>query len=250
MIVANSFTPTGRILATFTVTDTSLTATGATICGNYGDEKRKACRYQRFDGQSIDDDWDDDEDDDYIRWDIVGQPGSWTVSYPIGFDPISREECLTAAWNENPDFFASIDVMNDAGVVLGTGEFPYTVKCTGLEGGATGPDRTRVYAGKATKSQAFTFVALDSTKILKSYRVCQYSSSTGRYTKCDRERLLAKNRYKDGWAVTYNLTYPALGSSRCAYVGRKWPQEGLRIEYYDGSLKKRLTLFRGTRLDC
>lgn len=258
-IVADTSTPTGRILATFTINDPTLTATGATICRNYGDEKRQGCRYQRFDRamtSSDDDYWDDeesweyDDDDPYVRWDIVGQPGAWTVSYPIGFDTISREECLTAAWQEAPDFSASIEVLNDAGVVLATSALPYEVVCTGIEGGSTGPEETRVYAGSSVKSKAFTFVVVDTKHVLGSYRICEYSSITGRYSNCDREKLTSRHRTKQGWGLSYNLNYGGVGASLCSYIDRKWPQEGLRVEFYDAGMKKKLALFRGTRLTC
>lgn len=253
-VVTSSDTSTGRILATFQISDTSLTATGATICRSSGDTTRQGCRYQRFDGQDVSDEYDDYEDDwyddEYTRWGIVGQPGSWTVSYPIGFDGISRVECLNAAWKDTP-FAASIEVMNDAGVVIGTGSWTYSVVCTGIEGNAVGPERTRVYAGRSTKSKPFTFLVLDTKRVLSSYRICRYDSVSGRYSGCDRERLTARNRTKDGnWALSYTITWNPLGSSACSYVGRKWPQAGFRVEFYDRSLSKRLTLFRGTRLDC
>lgn len=250
-IVTSTDTSTGRILATFTIVDSSATATGAKICRSYADNGQQGCRYQRFDGQTLDDEYDDwYDDDEYTRWDIVGAPGSWTVSYPIGFDEISREECLAAAWQDAP-FAAAIQVMNDAGVVLATSGWTYAVACTGIEGNSLGPARSRVYAGKSTRSKPFRFLALDTRRVLKSYRVCHYDSIAGRYRDCDRERLTAEDRTKDGnWFLSYNLTWRAMGSSLCNYIGRKWPQAGIRVQFYDGNLDKRLTLYRGTRLDC
>ena len=255
-ITASSLTPTGRILATFAISDASKTATGATICKNWGKEKKQGCRYQRFDGKAVEsdeyweDDWDDDYDDEYTRWDIVGSPGQWTISYPIGFDYISREQCLTAAWNKNPDFFANIDVMNDAGVVLATNSFKYTVKCTGVEGGATSAEETRVYANKSVKSKGFNFFVVDQKRILKSYRICNYNWYSGKYYACDREKLTKKNRSDEGWLLSYSLTFPAYGSSTCSYIDRKWPSAGFRVEFYDSSLDKVLTLHKYTRLNC
>ena len=255
-VVTDTDSSTGRIVATFTVTDPTLTATGARICRSYGDTKRQGCRYQRFDGQTVTDEFDEygDEyyydEDEYTRWDVVGQPGSWTVSYPIGFDEITREQCLDAAWEDAP-FAADMQVMNDAGVVLATGAWTYAVVCTGIEGAVAGPDRTRVYAGRSTTSKPFTFWALDTRRELASYRICRYFSGTGTYSGCDRERLTARNRTDDGtWVVSYRLTWRPLGSAACAYVGRKWPQAGVRVQFYDRDLKQRLSLFRGTRVDC
>ncbi len=254
-ITTSTDSSTGRVVATFVVTDSSRTATGATICRGYEDTKGQGCRYQRFDGQPVGDGYDDyyddydDYDDEYTRWDVVGTPGAWTVSYPIGFDAITREECLAATWRDAP-FSATMSVMNDAGVVLATTEWVYQVRCTGIEGASAGPERTRVYAGRSTKSKPFTFVVLDTEHLLKSYRICRYDSVSGRYAGCDREVLRARNRTDDGWVVSYHLTWGPMGSSACAFVGRKWPQAGFRVQYYDRGLDRRLTLFRGTRLDC
>ncbi len=256
-IRTSSLTPTGRILATFTITDTSKTATGATICRNWGEEKKQGCRYQRFDGKEVesdeywdDEDWDTDYDDEYSRWDIVGSPGQLTISYPIGFDYISREQCLTAAWNKDPDFFVNIEVLNDAGVVLATNSFNYEVNCTGVEGGATSPEETRVYSNKSVKSKGFNFYVVDQKKVLKSYRICNYNWYSGKYYDCDREKLTQKNRSDEGWLLSYTKTFPAYGSSLCNYIGRKWPDAGFRVEFYNSSLKKVITLYKYTRLDC
>lgn len=251
-ITADTTRATGRILATFTIQDTSRTATGAKICRTIGSETGQACRYQRFDGTLVDDDdyWDYDDDDDYTRWDIVGEPGSWTVSYPIGFDRISREECLTAAWSDDSGFAATIDVMNDAGVVLGTGLWDYSVNCTGIAGGSTGPDRTRVSASRSTTSEPFNFLVQDSKHRLASYRICRYRPVVGGYNACDREDLTSRNRTKDGWGVSYRLTFNAMGSSACAYIDRKWPDAGFRVDFYDRAGVKRVTLYRYTELRC
>ena len=252
-VVTDTDSSTGRIVATFTITDPTLTATGATICRSWGDEARQGCRYQRFDGQSVVDEWDDEyvDDDEYTRWDIVGQPGSWTVSYPIGFDGITREQCLTAAWDD-PVFTASMQVQNDAGVVIGTGSFAYDVVCTGIEGSSSGPARSKVSASRSVKSKPFAFVVLDTRRVLASYRICQYDSIGGRYYDCDMERLTARNRLRDGtgWGLSYTITWRAMGSQLCDYIDRKWPQAGLRVQYFDRSGDRVLTLFRGTRLDC
>jgi hypothetical protein len=256
-ITTSSLNPTGRILATFTITDTSKTATGATICRNWGNEKKQGCRYQRFDGKEVgsdegldDEDWDTDDDDEYSRWDILGSPGQWTISYPIGFDYISREQCLTAAWNKDPDFFANIEVLNDAGVLLATNSFNYVVNCTGVEGGATSPQETRVYSNKSVKSKSFSFFVVDRKRVLKSYRICNYNWYSGKYYACDREKLTQKTRDDEGWILSYSLTFPAYGSTTCAYIGRKWPDAGFRVEFYDSSLDKVITLYKYTRLDC
>lgn len=256
-ITTSSLTPTGRILATFTITDASKTATGATICRNWGEEKRQGCRYQRFDGKVVegddywdDEDWETDLDDDYNRWDIVGSPGQWTVSYPIGFDYISREQCLTAAWNKNPNFFANIDVLNDAGVVLATNSFNYSVTCTGVEGGATSPEETRVYSNKSAKSKGFNFYVVDQKRLLKSYRICNYNWYSGKYYACDLEKLTQSNRKDNSWILSYTLTFPAYGSATCSYINRKWPDAGFRVEFYDASFDKIVTLYKYTRLDC
>lgn len=260
-VVTSSDTSTGRIVATFVVSDTSLTATGATICRTHGNVTRQGCHYERFDGLAVSDDLDDDyyvdheddydEFDEYTRWDIGGQPGEWTVSYPIGFDEIPREDCLRAAWQKKP-FSADIEVMNDAGVVLATGSWTYQVVCTGIEGASTGPERTRVYAGRSSTSRSFTFLVLDSKRILSSYRVCRYSSVDGhRYLGCDREMLTASHRTKNGnWLLSYTLSWRPMGPGLCSVIGRKWPQEGVRIEFYDRNLRKQLSLYRATRLDC
>ena len=253
-ITASTLEPTGRILANFTVTDPTMTATGATICRAFGESRRQGCRYQRFDGVVVEsDDWYDDladEDDEYTRWDVIGQPGSWTVSYPIGFEEMSDQECLAAALLDKP-FEASIEVMNDAGAILATGSFSYEVTCTGIAGGSTGPDRTRVYASRSARSQPFTFLAVDTKRILSAYRICQYSSITERYSNCDYEQLTTKHRTKDGnWYLSYYLNWGPLGSSSCGYVGRKWPQAGFRVQWYDRSMKQQLSLFRGTNTDC
>ena len=44
-VVTDTDSATGRIVATFTITDPTLTATGATICRGWGDEPRQGCRY-------------------------------------------------------------------------------------------------------------------------------------------------------------------------------------------------------------
>lgn len=252
-VVTDTDSATGRIVATFTITDPTLTATGATICRSYGDEPRQGCRYQRFDGKPAADEWDDEyvDDDEYRRWDVVGQPGSWTVSYPIGFDGITREECLTAAWDD-PAFTAAMQVQNDAGVVIGTGSFTYDVVCTGIEGNSAGPARTRVSATRSVRSRPFGFLVLDARKVLASYRICQYDSVLGRYFNCDMERLTARQRTDDGknWGISYTITWQAMGSAACDYIDRKWPQAGFRVQYFDRSGDRVLTLFRGTRLDC
>jgi hypothetical protein len=203
-------------------------------------------------GQSVADEYSDEyyEDDEYTRWDVVGQPGSWTVSYPIGFDAITREQCLDAAWKDAP-FAADMQLMNDAGVVLATSTWTYAVACTGIEGGSAGPDRTRVYAGRSTKSKPFTFLVLDTTRELASYRICRYDSISGRYRGCDMERLMSRNRTDDGnWFINYHLTWGPVGSSACSYFDRKWPQAGFRVQFYDRDMDMRLSLVRGTRLNC
>lgn len=252
-VVTDTDSTTGRIVATFTITDPTLTATGATICRNWGDEVRQGCRYQRFDGQPVVDEWDDEyvDDDEYARWDIVGQPGSWTVSYPIGFDGITREQCLTAAWDD-PTFTASMQVQNDAGVVIGAGSFAYDVVCTGIEGNSAGPARSRVSATRSVRSKPFAFVVLDTRRVLASFRICQYDSIGGRYYDCDMERLAPKDRLEDGtgWGLTYTITWRPMGAQLCDYIDRKWPQAGLRVQYFDRAGERVLTLFRGTRLDC
>lgn len=257
-IVTSTDSSTGRVVATFAISDPTLTATGATICRSYGEFTRRGCRYQRFDGQAVDDsadwydEWDEpsyDDDDEYVRWDIVGQPGNWTVSYPVGFDGISREECLTAAWKKAP-FLTQIQVMNDAGAILGTGEWSTQVTCTGIEGNATGPASTRVSAGRSTQSKPFTFLALDAKRVLTSYRICRYSSITGRYSACDLERLTAKDRSGANWFLSYTVSWRPLGSTVCQYYGRKWLQSGLRVQFYDRAMSQRLSLFWGTKVDC
>jgi len=252
-IAASSLEPTGRITALFAVNDSSLTASGATICKQWGTKKRQGCDYRRFDGQLVEsDDWDDDwyDDDEYTQWIITGTPGQWNISYPIGFEEISREECLYSAWQKDPKFSATIEVLNDAGTILSSGSFNYEVSCTGIEGGSVGPEKTRVYAGKSTKSKPFDFFVVDAKHMLKSYRVCNYSSITGKYFSCDRESLTKRQKSDDGWVLSYTLTWNSLGSATCNYIGKKWPQSGFRIELYDAQMDKVLSLFRGTRLDC
>ena len=257
-VVTGTDEPTGRILATFVIDDASRTATGATICRTLGDSKRTGCRYERFDGQVSETDpyddydtaFDSDFEDEYTRWDIVGEPGHWTNSYPIGFDGITREQCLTAAWEPKADFSAVIQVKNDAGVELAHGSWDYSVLCTGIEGGSTGPERTHVSASHTTQSKPFRFYVVDTRHVLDSYRICVYWSLTGKYSKCDYERLTQADRTDSGWTVGYHLTIPAQGSYGCAYVGRKWPQNGFRLQFYDSSMDQQLSLFRGTRLDC
>jgi len=247
--------PTGRVVATFEITDASLTATGARICRILPEGTKRGCRYQRFDLVELDDDdWDDDWDDiepEYADWTITGAPGSWTVGYPIGYEDIPPEECLVSYFNKNP-FKASIEVMNDAGTVLASGNQNYRVACTGIAGNSTGPDRTRVYSGKSSKSQGLAFLVLDTKFTLDSYRACQYNSISGRYYACERKELKRSGKQKRdyGWVLSYNLTWRPMGSSLCSYIARKWPQAGVRVEFYDARMRKELTLFRGTRLTC
>lgn len=250
-IVTDTDSSTGRIVATFAVTDPTLTATGAKICRGYGDEPREGCRYERFDALGEDgDDFDYDGVNEYTRWDVVGQPGAWTVGYPVGFDGISREECLAAAWQDE-QFSADMQVLNDAGAVLSTSRWTYEVECQGIEGNAVGPDRTRVYSGRSTRSKPFTFLVLDTTRQLASYRICRYDSISGKYRGCDMERLTAADRADDGnWVLSYHLTWQPVGSSTCSYIGRKWPQAGFRVQFYDRGMDMRVSLFRGTRVDC
>jgi len=254
-VTASTEEPTGRIVATFVITDPTLTATGGTICRDYGDSSDVGCRYQRFDGQDVSDSWDDDDyyfddDDEYVRWDITGAPGSWTVSYPIGYDDISRDECVAAEWDEDARFAVTLDVQNDAGTIIGTGSWDYRVNCTGIVGGSLGPEKTRVYASRGTQSKSFDFLVIDKDRVLDSYRVCNYNAITGRYFGCDREDLKKRDRTEDGWAVSYNITWNAVGSATCRYIDRQWPQAGLRVQFYDDNLKKKLQLFRGTQLRC
>ena len=248
-ITTSTDTTTGRVLATFVISDTSLTATGATICKAYDDKKQLGCVYRRFDTPSMDEWGDPEEYDPYTSWDVVGGPGNWTVSYPIGFDGISREECLAAGWRHTP-FYASIDVQNDAGVVLATGSWKYSVECTGIEGGVTWPRKTRVYAGHATRSKFWKYYVLDTRHVLKTYRICRFNYFRDRYGSCDYEKLTARHRTDTGWIISYALTYGAMGSSTCAWIGRKWPDAGFRLELYSGNLNKRLTMWGTTKLDC
>lgn len=249
-IVATTYSATGRKVVTFDITDSSLTATGATICIRLGNGDRQGCRYQRFDGQAVDDD-EYGSDDEYTRWNIIGVPGRWTIGYPVGFDAMSREQCIdTLDSPKGARYAAIIEVMNDAGTVLSTGSWAYEVTCTGLLGGATGPKRTRVFASRSTTSKPFEFSVLDTRHLLESYRICNYSSITGRYFGCDREQLTKRHRTDFGWYLNYSMTYPAMGSGACQYIGRQWPQSGIRIQFYDGSYDKRVTVFWGTRLDC
>jgi len=253
-ITASTQRPTGRIVATFTISDPTLTATGATICRSFGEKTEVGCRYQRFDGQDVSDSWDDDvyydDDDEYVGWTIDGQPGSWIVSYPIGFEEISREECVAATWGEDGPFSAAIDVQNDAGTLIGAAQWDYQVNCTGIVGGALGPEKTRVFAGRGTESKSFDFLVVDKERILDSYRICNYNAISGRYFGCDREDLKKRDRTDDGWAVSYSITWNAVGSATCRYIDRQWPQAGLRVQFYDDDLRKQLQIFKGTQLRC
>lgn len=248
-VTTSSDTSTGRVVATFVVADTSLTATGATICRSYGDKKRFGCTYQRFDAPAVDEYGDPVEYDAYTSWDIVGGPGSWTVSYPIGFDGISREECLAAGWQKDP-FYATIEVQNDASIVLATGSWTYTVNCTGIEGAVTWPRKTRVYAGRSTTSKPWTYFILDTRHVLNTYRICRFNAYLDRYGSCDYEDLTSRERTDTGWTISYRLTFTALGSSTCAWVGRQWPDAGFRLQVFSGNLDKRLTMYGTTKLDC
>jgi hypothetical protein len=260
-LVATVGKPTGRVLTTFTITDSSLTATGARICRILPQGTKRGCRYQRFDQLPLPDDdddfWDDDDWDNidpaYSDWAITGDPGEWTIGYPIGFDDISREECLVSHFNKNP-FKAQIEVMNDAGTVLGTATQDYRVTCTGIAGHASSPDRTRVFSNKGAKSASMGFLVLDTKYTLDSYRVCQYSGIGGRYFNCDRQVLkrsgAGSNKKDFGWFLSYSITYQPMGSTLCSYISRRWPQSGMRIEFYDKRLRKELTLFTATRLNC
>lgn len=260
-LVATVDQPTGRVLTTFTIADTSLTATGARICRILPQGTKRGCRYQRFDQVSLADDdddfWDDDDWDDidpaYRDWTITGAPGEWTIGYPVGYEDIPREECLQAHFNKNP-FKAHIEVLNNAGTVLATASQDYRVTCTGIAGTASSPDRTRVFSNRATKSGSMNFLVLDTKHTLDSYRVCQYDGIGGRYFKCDREVLKRtgnrKNKQDFGWFLSYNINYKPMGSALCSTISRRWPQSGLRIEFYDKRLRKELTLFTATRLTC
>jgi hypothetical protein len=253
--------PTGRVVINFIIADASSTATGARICRILPEGTKRGCRYQRFDQVDIEDDdddyWDDDDDfwDDidpeYRDWTITGAPGNWTVGFPIGYEDISREECLLSHFNKNP-FKAQIEVMNDAGTVLATTSRNYRVACTGVAGNASSPDRTRVYSGRSTKSKGMGFIVLDTKYTLDSYRVCQYSGVSGRYFNCERKVLKRSGKDKTdfGWFLTYNITYQPMGTALCSYIARKWPQSGIRVEFYDKKLRKELTLFTATRLTC
>ena len=126
-----------------------------------------------------------------------------------------------AAWQDET-FAADIEVMNDAGVALAVGAWTYRVVCAGNEGNSAGPERTRLSASRSTRSKVITFLVLGTKRVLTSYRICRYDSVSGRYRGCDRERLTARNRTKDGF----------------------------RVQFYDRDLKQRLSLFRGTRPDC
>lgn len=248
-VTTSSSTSTGRVVATFVITDTSLTATGATICRSYDDKKQQGCVYQRFDAPAVDEYGDPVEYDEYTSWDVGGGPGSWTVSYPIGFDGISREECLAAGWRKTP-FYASIEVLNDDSVVLATGSWKYSVNCTGIEGAVNWPRKTMVYAGRSSRSKPWIYYVLDTRHVLNTYRICRYNSFLDRYDSCDYEDLTTRERTDTGWTVSYSLTFGAMGSSTCAWVGRKWPDAGFRLELYSGDLDKRLTMYGTTKMDC
>jgi hypothetical protein len=263
-VTAGTDRPSGRVTTNFAITDTSLTATGAKICRGYSKEKNLGCRYLRLDGVDLsnttdDDYWDDDEDDywadydptdPYQRWDITGTPGSWNIAYPIGFEDITREECLHAAWDKSSKFEATIEVMNNAGTVLATAVSPFSVTCTGIEGGSAGPQKTQVYANKSAKSKSFTFFVVDTQHKLSSYRICRYLSATDSYFACDREDLKSRSKTDEGWTLGYNLTWSALGSSSCNYVDRKWPRSGFRVQFYDRDQDQVMTLYRTTQLRC
>lgn len=250
-IVTDTSTSTGRIVATFTVADTSLTATGAIICRGAADKKATGCQYRRFDTPEPVDEYGDPvyDDDEYTAWEVTGGPGNWVVQYPIGFDPISREQCLNAAWGKKP-FSANMQVVNDDSTVLAQGSWQYAVDCTGIEGASSGPKRTRVYSGRTAESKAFTFWVLDANHKLNAFRVCRYNAMTDAYGACDYEDLASRHRTKDGWQVTYSLTFRPMGSSLCSWVGRTWPDAGFRMQFYSGDLDKELTLYSTTRLDC
>lgn len=248
-ITTSSSTSTGRVVATFVITDASLTATGATICRSYDDKKRQGCEYRRFDQSPVDEYGDPIEYDAFTSWDVVGGQGNWTVSYPIGFDGISREECLAAGWRHTP-FYASIEVQNDASVVLATGSWKYAVNCTGIEGGVTWPRKTQVSAGHSVTSKPWIYYVLDTRHVLNTFRICRYNSYLDRYDSCDYEDLTSKDRTDTGWTVSYTLTFDAMGSTTCAWIGRKWPDAGFRLQLFSGDLDRRLTLYGTTKLDC
>ncbi len=251
-IVTSTEQSTPRIDAKFTITDPTQTATGATICRKWKGHPRQDCQFRRFDGQPVLDEYDDEiwpDDNPQSRWNVAGAPGGWTVAYPIGFDPINREQCVAAAGTAAP-FGAMIEVKNDAGTVLGTSTWTYAVKCTGIVGGASGPDRTKLSASHSVRSKPFRFYILDSEHRLSTFRICSYEGIYGSWRNCDYEDLRADQRTKNGWTITYTLTWNGLGSSTCQYVGRKWPSAGFRVQIYSSGLRKQLTLTRYTRLDC
>ncbi len=252
-VIGSTEVSTGPKSVTFDIFDASLTATGATICRRTGSPEVVDCRYERFDGVVTEDS--DDyyySDDEYERWGIIGAPGHWTVSYPIGFPYMTREQCVDAAWIDakGSPYAAIIEVMNDAGTVLASNTWSYEVYCTGLLGGAQGPKRTRVFAGRSSSTKPFEFYVLDKRHLLESYRICVYDSLLGRYHDCDREDLRKRDRTASGWYLNYTIDFPAMGSDLCGYIGRTWPQSGLRIQFYDQDFDKQVTVYWGTRLNC
>lgn len=230
---------TGTSWVTFTILDTSSTATSVHACRILPSGKRADCDAVPLVPRDFKDG----------NWQVVAVPGGWQFRSRIKYYDMSPEECWSAAFAERP-YRISVSVRNPADVELATANHPYTVDCAGLAGGVDGPKRLLLHAGRDSAKAIITFYLLDTKHTMKSIRSCSYNALADRYYACQRQHLTARFRTDYGWAVTFAMQWPAMGSAACTYVGRKWPEAGKQVAYYDAGLHKRFTLYHGFRLEC
>lgn len=233
----------GRASATnwaeFTITDTSLTATHLFTCWIPPGGKGRECDSTPLTTSSYSDG----------NPQVIGGRGSFEYRARIAYNRISKEQCWRAHFSEDP-YRIVVSVRNAADVELATATHPYRVDCTGIVASTSGPKRLVVYASRSSSKAILKFYLLDTLHRATSVRICNYDEVNDRYYDCERERMPKSWRTDFGWAFNYSRSWGPMGYSGCAFIKRRWPDVGTRVEFYDDNLRKLTTAWRGFHLEC
>ena len=231
---------TATYWATFTILDPTNTATSIATCRIRPDGKRD-CDVVPLTPHNFTDG----------NWQVIPVTGGWQYRWRIGYYEMTPEECWTATFSKQPYRITS-SARNPADVVLATATHTYKVDCSGLAGSSDGPKYLRVYAGRTSGTAHLAFYLLDKHHTMKSFKQCAYSAATNDYYDCHRYRLTRNSRYytKYGWTIGVAPYWRPVGSSACAYIGRKWPKVGVQVNFYDSDLHRKFSLDQSFRLQC
>ena len=180
---------------------------------------------------------------------VIGGSGAYQYRARISYRDIGTKLCWKAHFDKEP-FRIIVSVRNAADVELANATHSYRVDCTGVVASATGPKRHVVYAGRTSKKAVLKFFLLDTAHRATSIRTCNYDEISDRYYGCERERMPKSWRTDYGWTFVYSRWWGPMGASDCAFIKRRWPSVGTRVEFYDDDLRKVATAWRSFHLEC